>query len=71
MSFGKVKWYDQAQGYGFIIHTDGREVYFHYTAIADNMKEFRAGSSVVYDIIETRLGLEASNVRRASASFYL
>lgn len=71
MSFGKIKWYDRAQGYGFIVHTDGREIYFHYTAIADAVKEFGAGHAVTYDLIETRGGPEAANVRRAADSFYL
>lgn len=65
MSFGKVKWFNSAQGYGYILHIDGREVYFHYTSIADQAKDFAVGYAVTYDLIETRQGWEAANVRRA------
>lgn len=65
MTIGTVKWYDEFQGYGYILQRDGQEVYFHYTAIAESQKIFSVGSAVTYDLIETRIGLEASNVRRA------
>lgn len=67
MTTGTVKWYDELQGYGYILQADGMEIYFHYTAIAEmNNKSFAVGSTVTYDLIETRLGFEASNVRRAA-----
>ncbi len=67
MTIGTVKWYDEMQGYGYILQADGQEVYFHYTAIAEyNNKSFAVGSTVTYDLIETRMGFEASNVRRAA-----
>ena len=66
MTIGTVKWYDEMQGYGFILQADGQEIYFHYTAIAELNKTFAVGLAVTYDLIETRLGFEASNVRRAA-----
>ena len=66
MTIGTVKWYDELQGYGYILQMDGQEIYFHYTAIIESQKSFAVGSTVTYDLIETRLGLEASNVRRAA-----
>ena len=65
MTIGTVKWYDEMQGYGYILQPDGQEIYFHYTAIAESAKIFPVGSTVTYDLIETRIGFEASNVRRA------
>ncbi|MCB0407962.1 MAG: cold shock domain-containing protein [Bdellovibrionales bacterium] len=66
MTIGTVKWYDELQGYGYILQMDGQEIYFHYTAIAESQKSFAVGSTVTYDLIETRLGLEASNVSSAA-----
>lgn len=71
MTFGLVKWYDPGQGYGYILHGDGHEVYFHHTAIVDKVPDFPQGSSVVFDLIETRMGPEACNVMRAASSCYL
>jgi CspA family cold shock protein len=63
---GTVRWYDEHQGYGYIMQRDGQEVYFHYTSIAESNKSFTIGLHVTYDLIETRMGFEASNVRRAA-----
>ncbi len=65
MSFGKVKWYDQTRGYGYIVQNDGQEIYFHYTSIAEANRGFNSGHAVTYDLIQTRLGFEAANVRLA------
>lgn len=71
MTVGKVKWYSETQGYGCILQMDGREIYFHYTAIAENGDErnLPIGTTVTYDLIETRVGPEATNVKRSAPSF--
>ena len=69
MAVGKIKWFSQLKGYGCIVEATGREIYFHYTAIAETDVHFETGLSVAYDLIETRTGPEASNVRRAAPSF--
>lgn len=66
MTIGTVRWYDEFQGYGYILKMDGQEVYFHYTSIAESNKSLSAGLTVTFDLIETRMGFEASNVRRAA-----
>ena len=60
MAVGKVKWFSELKGYGLIVETSGREVYFHYTAIAESGMEFHSGLSVSYDLIETRMGPEVA-----------
>ena len=65
MTVGKIKWYDQAKGYGYILQLDGQEIYFHYTAIAERQTPVSVGTNVTYDLIETRMGFEASNVKFA------
>lgn len=66
MSIGRVKWFDQLKGYGYILQHDGVEIYFHYTAVAESHKDLPVGLSVTYDLIETRSGWEAANIRRAA-----
>lgn len=70
MLYGRVKWYDSLKGYGYIIHCDGREIYFHCSAWTDRGQSPAAGASVTYDLIETRMGPEASNIHSARSSFY-
>ncbi|MCB0419490.1 MAG: cold shock domain-containing protein [Bdellovibrionales bacterium] len=65
MDVGRVKWFSESQGYGFIEHIDGREVYFHYTAVVKNRYQPRLtdGVEVEFDLLTTTSGYEASNVR--------
>lgn len=68
MLVGKVKFYNSSEGYGCIVNLDGREIYFHYTSLSETGmdRDLSPGFSVAYDIIETRVGPEAANVRRAA-----
>lgn len=65
MDVGRVKWFSESQGYGFIEHIDGREVYFHYTAVVKNRCQAQLvdGAQVEFDLLTTTSGYEASNVR--------
>ena len=65
MDLGRVRWFGQNEGYGFIEHTDGREVYFHYTAVVGSgpNKQIIQGAKVNFDLFTTETGLEASNVK--------
>jgi len=64
MNTGRVVWYDEFKGYGYITHDDGREIYFHCTSlkVAGNPG---AGVTVLFDLFETNIGWEASNVEAA------
>lgn len=64
MAVGKVKWFNNAKGYGFIIE-DGKteDLFAHYSAIKmDGYKTLKAGQSVVFDIIQGPKGLHAVNI---------
>ncbi|RME17499.1 MAG: cold shock domain-containing protein [Bdellovibrio sp.] len=65
MNSGKVIWYNELEGYGFIEQHDGKQIYFHYTAISKEefTKNIKAGSKVYYDILDTSRGLEATNIK--------
>lgn len=63
MATGRVKWFNERQGYGYIedSHT-GLDVYLHIASL-DGPRIPRENTLVHYDLIETRYGLEAMRVR--------
>ena len=61
---GKVKWFNNAKGYGFIGREDGPDVFVHYSAIQlDGYKTLKEGDEVEFDIVE---GQKAPGGRRRS-----
>ena len=62
---GRVKWFNDAKGYGFIAREDGPDVFVHYTAIqGEGFKSLSEGQQVEFEIVEGPKGLQASNVRK-------
>ena len=70
MATGKVKWFNNAKGYGFIVaHTGGDDLFVHYSSIQmDGYKTLKAGQSVEFDIQQGPKGLHAVNIRADSAA---
>ena len=64
MAIGKVKWFNNAKGYGFILPEDGDEdLFVHYSAIQmDGYKTLKAGQAVAFDIVEGPKGPQAAEV---------
>lgn len=70
MLSGKVKWFNNAKGYGFIL-ADGRDedLFAHYSAInMEGYKTLKAGQPVNFEIIQGPKGLHAVNISSAAAS---
>ena len=64
MTQGKVKWFNERKGYGFITDPQGRDVFFHYSAIVcDGFKIVQEGVTVMCEIEETPKGPIAKRVR--------
>lgn len=63
---GKVKWFNENRGYGFIRReTGGNEVYVHYSHITgEGFRTLSEGELVEFDISEGERGLEARNVSK-------
>lgn len=60
---GRVKWFNNEKGYGFIDYTNGEDIFVHYSAIRqDGYKTLSEGQIVNFDLIETAKGLQAINV---------
>ena len=64
MSEGKVKWFNEKKGFGFIEQDGEKDLFVHYTAIQGNgFKTLKEGQRVSFEIEETPKGLNAKNVQ--------
>lgn len=64
MASGKVKWFNNAKGYGFIEQEDGKDVFVHYSAIeGSGYRSLEEGQPVEFEISQGPKGPQASNVR--------
>jgi len=70
MSSGKVKWFNESKGYGFIEPDGGgRDVFVHYSAIqGEGYKTLSEGQMVEFEVTQGEKGPQASNVMKASSS---
>jgi len=60
---GKVKWFNNEKGYGFIEYNDLEDIFVHYSAIKkDGYKTLKEGDIVDFKLIETGKGLQALEV---------
>jgi cold shock protein len=65
MARGKVKWFNDAKGYGFIEQEGGEDVFVHFSAISmDGFKTLTEGQEVEFEIRNGDKGLSAANVQR-------
>lgn len=63
---GKVKWFNDSKGYGFIEQEDGQDVFVHFSAIQmDGFKTLAEGQEVQFDLDQRDKGLHARNVQPA------
>ncbi len=65
MALGKVKWFNETKGFGFITpDAGGEELFAHYSAIqTQGFKVLKENQRVAYDVIQGQKGLQASNIK--------
>lgn len=65
MAKGKVKWFNDAKGYGFIEQDAGEDVFVHFTAIqSDGFKTLAEGQEVEFEVQQGNKGPQAANVMK-------
>ncbi len=66
MATGKVKWFNDKKGFGFITGEDGKDLFVHFSAIqGEGFKTLKEGEEVTYDVTEGQKGPMAGNVVKA------
>jgi CspA family cold shock protein len=68
MASGKIKWFDNKKGFGFIAQESGQDVFVHHTAIdGTGFKTFNEGDIVSFEVVPGEKGLKAEHVHRVQA----
>lgn len=66
MASGKVKWFNEKKGFGFITQEDGPDVFVHFSAIeGEGFKTLKEGDAVTFEVSNGPKGLQAVNVKKA------
>ena len=67
MPKGKVKWFSNQRGYGFITPESGSDVFVHFSAVGEGgFKTLREGEEVEFEITKGPKGEQAANVKRVN-----
>ena len=66
MPDGRLKWFNESKGYGFIEQGEGEDVFVHFSSIqGDGFRTLVEGEEVVFEIVQGPKGFQAANVVKA------
>jgi CspA family cold shock protein len=69
MASGKIKWFDNKRGFGFILQDSGQDVFVHHTSIeGEGFKTLHEGDLVNYELVPGEKGPKAGKVQRIPRS---
>ncbi|MDZ7374593.1 MAG: cold-shock protein [candidate division KSB1 bacterium] len=69
MQRGRVKWFNEQKGYGFIQQENGEDVFVHYTAIEDEgYRTLAEDQEVEFEVVRGQKGLQATKVRKLKST---
>lgn len=71
MPTGKVKFFDEEKGFGFIASDDGSEVFLHVSALPAGTSSIKPGSRIEFGIVDGKRGAQALSVRVLDAQVSL
>ena len=65
MPRGRVKWFNESKGYGFIQQENGEDVFVHFSAIEEEgFKTLKEGAEVEFEVVAGEKGLQATKVSK-------
>jgi len=66
MASGKVKWFDNKRGFGFIVQDTGADVFVHQSSIlGEGYRTLNEGEAVTFEVVSGERGMKAENVKRS------
>ena len=67
MASGKIKWFDNKKGFGFITQDSGDDMFLHHSAVVGSgFKSFEEGDAVSFEVLASEKGLKAEKVQRVN-----
>jgi cold shock protein len=65
MASGKVKWWDNTKGFGFIAQESGQDVFVHHSSIlGEGFKTLHEGEEVIFEVVASEKGPKAEQVQK-------